>query len=108
MRLKSSRTFWVGPVSLSGLAGIGKIAAFQTARGTITVFFVPASEAFLLSETRTPRGYRITYSKRGLHPARTVVDANNAQYVVQREGWYFHVLDASLAEDLRQAIGSAL
>jgi len=43
----------------------------------------------------------MTYSKRGLHAARTVVDANNAQYVVQREGWYFDVLDASLAEELR-------
>ena len=45
--------------------------------------------------------------KRGLHAARTVVDANNAQYVVQREGWYFHVLDASLAEELRHAVGSS-
>jgi len=52
-------------------------------------------------------GYRMTCSKRGLHAARTVVDANNAQYVVQREGWYFHVLDASLAEELRQAVGSS-
>jgi hypothetical protein len=91
----------------SGLAGIGNVAAFQTARGTITVFFVPATEGFLLTETRTSRGYRITYSKRGAHPARTVVDADNAQYVVQREGWYFHVLDAALADDLRQAVGGS-
>lgn len=92
----------------SGLAGIGNVAAFQTARGTITVFFVPATEGFLLTEKRTSRGYRITYSKRGAHPARTVVDADNAQYVVQREGWYFHVLDAALADVLRQAVAGSL
>jgi hypothetical protein len=92
----------------SGLAGIGNVAAFQTPRGTITVFFLPAAEGFLLTETRTSRGYRITYSKRGPHPARTVVDADNAQYVIQRERWYFHVLDASLAYDLRQAVGGSL
>jgi hypothetical protein len=92
----------------SGLAGIGNVAAFQTARGTITVFFVPEREGFRLTETRTPRGYRITYAKRGAHPARTVIDADNAQYVIQRERWYFHVLDASLAGDLRQAVAGAL
>ena len=30
--------------------GIGNVAAFQTARGTVTVFFLPTSEGFLLSE----------------------------------------------------------
>jgi hypothetical protein len=92
----------------SGLAGIGNVAGFQTGRGTITVFFVRPSEGFLLTEKRTPRGFRITYSKRGAHPMRTVVDADNAQYVIQREGWYFHVLDASLADDLRQAVAGSL
>jgi hypothetical protein len=92
----------------SGLAGIGSVADFQTIRGTITVFFVNPSEGFLLTEKRTPRGYRITYSKGRPHPARTTVNADNAQYVVQREGWYFHVIDASLAEALRAEVGNSL
>jgi hypothetical protein len=92
----------------TGLVGVGNVAAFQTARGTITVFLIPPAERFLLVEKRTPRGYRITYSKAGVHPARTVMDTNNAQYVIQRRGWYFHVIDASLAEVLRVAVGDSL
>ena len=74
---------------------------------TLRAGHLTPARAVQVSEKQTPRGYRMTYSKRGLHAARTVVDANNAQYVVQREGWYFHVLDASLAKELRQAVGSS-
>ena len=88
----------------AGLAGIGNIATFQTTRGTITVFIVPASERFQMMVMRAPRGYRITYSKRGAHPTRTVIDANNPQYVVERGTWYFHMLETTLADDVRGAV----
>jgi hypothetical protein len=88
----------------AGLAGIGNVAAFQTNRGIITVFIVQPSEQFRMLVNRSPRGYRITYSKRGAHPTRTVIDATNPEYVVERESWYFHMLDASLAGAVREAV----
>jgi hypothetical protein len=91
----------------AGLAGIGNVATFQTNRGTITVFIVQPSERFQMAVMRSTRGYRITYSKRGAHPTRTVIDANNPEYVVERGSWYFHMLDASLAGDVRAAVESS-
>ena len=92
----------------AGLAGIGNVATFQTSRGTITVFIVQPSERFQMAVMRSTRGYRITYSKRGAHPTRTVIDANNPEYVVERGSWYFHILDASLAGEVREAVQNSL
>jgi hypothetical protein len=91
---------------MTGTAGVGKVAGFQTDRGTVTVFFVPLSERFHASSIRTDHGYRITYSKAGQHPAHVVVRSNGPEYFFQRSGWIFSVLTAQLAETLGKALDS--
>jgi hypothetical protein len=93
----------------NGLANVGKVAGFQTTRGTITVFFVPPSERFQLSQVRTANGYRLTYTKAGSHPSRTVLETDMRRPFewIDYHGWYFEVTDSSVAADLRRAAAVA-
>lgn len=93
----------------NGLANVGKIAGFQTTRGTITVFLVPANERFQLSQVWTAHGYRLTYTKTGPHPSRTVLETDMRRPFewLDHHGWYFEVTDSAVAADLRRVAAGA-
>ena len=91
----------------TSLAGVGKVAGLQTARGTITVFFVPSEEHFELKQRPTRRGYQLTYIKDGPHPARTVLstDAKRPVAWIARDGRYFQVMEPALAREVQRIAG---
>jgi hypothetical protein len=89
---------------MAGTIGIGKVAAFQTDRGTITIFFVRASERVTVFEDRTKHGYRYTFTKEGRHPATALVKDGGRAYYFHRGDWLIQVWLPELATDLRKIL----
>ena len=106
-RFLQQRGFVVRCVTRSidyGLLGIGRLAGFQTDRGTITVFFLPDAERVQVAEAPIRGGYRYTFVKPGRPPARAIQNVNGRLYYLARGDWFIEMWDSALATQLRHGM----